>query len=367
MSIDTESELLTQVGSGTPISIDADTHVFEINATWDYLLPEHEKFRPKSVASTDNGPQQFWAIEGRLHPKKVFKQSDTGTSEAASTLADPIARVRHMDELGVGYHVIYPTLLLTPVTEHPETEVAMHRSYNRWMADQCSRSGGRLRWVAVLPYRSIELVEAEMNWAADNGACGVLMRALECDLPLSHPYFFPIYAAAERYGLAVCIHAGHGSPTIKKLYEETPNGPIGARAFSGARLTVVAEALNLLINEVPAKFPGVRWGFIEASSGWVPFLYHYLASRLRRMNKVEVSSCPELFAANQFFVTCQTDDDLPYVLEYAGASQLIIGSDYGHADSASDLRALQGLRQSKLSDSVVDKIVNDNPRRLYGI
>ena len=71
---------------------------------------------------------------------------------------------------------------------------------------------------------------------------------------------------------------------------------------------------------------------------------------------------------SRMFVACQTDDDLPYVLGYAGEDNLLIGSDYGHADTSSELEALRKLRTSGIIPSqAVDKIMNDNPRRLYGL
>ena len=46
----------------------------------------------------------------------------------------------------------------------------------------------------------------------------------------------------------------------------------------------------------------------------------------------------------------------------------MIGSDYGHSDTSSELEALKSLKGSGLLESrVVDKILSDNPGRLYGI
>jgi predicted TIM-barrel fold metal-dependent hydrolase len=67
-------------------------------------------------------------------------------------------------------------------------------------------------------------------------------------------------------------------------------------------------------------------------------------------------------------VTCQTDDDLDHVLGYAGEDNLVIGTDYGHADNAVEIEALRKLRNDgKLPGSVIDKILDDNPRALYAI
>jgi predicted TIM-barrel fold metal-dependent hydrolase len=72
--------------------------------------------------------------------------------------------------------------------------------------------------------------------------------------------------------------------------------------------------------------------------------------------------------SGRLFVACQTDDDLPYVLKYAGEDSLMIGSDYGHADNASELLALRRLKEKgELEPRVIDKILFHNPARFYGL
>jgi hypothetical protein len=75
-----------------------------------------------------------------------------------------------------------------------------------------------------------------------------------------------------------------------------------------------------------------------------------------------------LKGSNQLFVACQTDDDLPYVLKYAGENCLMVGSDYGHADNASELLALRRLKENgAIAPVVIDKILCTNPARFYGL
>ena len=67
-------------------------------------------------------------------------------------------------------------------------------------------------------------------------------------------------------------------------------------------------------------------------------------------------------------MTCQTDDDLDQVLQYAGDDNLVIGTDYGHADNAAEIEALRKLRNDgKSAGRVIDKILQDNPSALYGL
>ena len=56
------------------------------------------------------------------------------------------------------------------------------------------------------------------------------------------------------------------------------------------------------------------------------------------------------------------------MLEYAGEDNLVIGSDYGHDDSSSELKALRILRQDgSVSRRAIDKMLDDNARALYGL
>ena len=59
---------------------------------------------------------------------------------------------------------------------------------------------------------------------------------------------------------------------------------------------------------------------------------------------------------------------IAYVVEYASEDNLIVGTDYGHADYSNDIEAIQTLAQGgKISPSLAQKILVDNPKRLYGL
>jgi uncharacterized protein len=116
---------------------------------------------------------------------------------------------------------------------------------------------------------------------------------------------------------------------------------------------------------LPQRFPGLRIGFIETGAQWVPYALHDLAKRLQRRGEQMDEG---ILARSGFYVTVQTDDDLDYVLRYAGEDTLMIGSDYGHSDNAAELEALRKLRDGgELPARVVDKILGDNPARFYAL
>jgi predicted TIM-barrel fold metal-dependent hydrolase len=75
-----------------------------------------------------------------------------------------------------------------------------------------------------------------------------------------------------------------------------------------------------------------------------------------------------LLKDNRVFVTCQNDDDIAYILQSFSEDNLLIGTDYGHSDNASEIEALRKFqREGKVSQRVVEKMLDDNPRAFYGL
>jgi predicted TIM-barrel fold metal-dependent hydrolase len=79
----------------------------------------------------------------------------------------------------------------------------------------------------------------------------------------------------------------------------------------------------------------------------------------------------DLLAELNLFVTCLVDEDLEHIVQYAGEDNLIIGSDYTHADRSHQHNFIEQLgaraAQGDISSRAVEKILSDNPRRLYGL
>src|ERR1051325_10037683 len=176
--------------------IDADAHVLETEETWSYLESGEAKYRPEIVSPHGNSTDEYWLIDGRLHLKSRNVGRDT--PKASREMRDVNVRLQHMDELGVDVQVLFPTVFLSPITAEPEIDVALSRSYNRWLADKCKPAKDRLRWAAVLPLLSIDKAVEEARFAKQNGATAIFMRGTEGEHLLCDPYFFPLYEEASR-------------------------------------------------------------------------------------------------------------------------------------------------------------------------
>src|SRR5579862_2885789 len=164
----------------TMMRIDADTHVQLTEETWSYMTEAEREFKPiliepipgRNFVPGDTRPHQTWIIDGRVTLNQYRDDVRTGTTAASRELRDVQARVRHMDELGEDVQVIYPNVFLGHVTENPEVELALCRSYNRWLAAKSEESNGRLRWVIVPPLYDMAGSLEELRYGKEHGACG---------------------------------------------------------------------------------------------------------------------------------------------------------------------------------------------------
>jgi predicted TIM-barrel fold metal-dependent hydrolase len=339
--------------------IDSDAHVLETERTWDYMLASERDLKPRIVATPENessGGESWW-IDGVY----IGKARNVGhdTSRESREMDDIKARLKHMDELDVDVQVLYPTIFLRPYTKRPDLELAVTRSYNRWLIDIWKSAPDRLRWVAVLPLLTMDKALEEARFAKANGACGIFLRGLEGDKRLSDSYFFPLYEEAGRLDLPVCVHSASGSFAVHDFF-------IDECGFSKFKLAVVGSFHSLIFNEIPDRFPKTRFAFIEVSSQWVPYAIHDFARRMERKGKKVDKN--DVLRRNRIYVACQTDDDLPYVLKYAGDDQLVIGTDYGHNDTSSEILALRKLKEDgAVPPRIVNRILDDNARALYSL
>ncbi|MSP38530.1 MAG: hypothetical protein EXR70_08575 [Deltaproteobacteria bacterium] len=353
--------------------IDADAHVVETERVWDYLEASEQKFRPTLTTSPQNPQRQIWVLDGENLGSK-FPSPDDAQSEAhlkrfgrqvatpveAREVSNVAQRLRHMDELGIDVQVLFNSLWITPLTSRPDAELALSWAWNRWLADVWRMGENRLRWTCVVPALSPNEAVEQIRFAKEHGAVGVCMRPFERERMMTDPFFYPIYEEAQRLDIPVTVHLANGSPELFKLLTNDAGG-----GFSTFRVPTVTACFALIMSEIPQVFPKLRWGFIEVSSQWVPWVIHEAIRRSLGSARPISKDCLREY---NIYVSTQTDDDFPYVISYASEDNLVIGTDYGHGDTSSELNAIARFKaMADLSAETKRKILSDNPKRLYGI
>jgi predicted TIM-barrel fold metal-dependent hydrolase len=138
--------------------------------------------------------------------------------------------------------------------------------------------------------------------------------------------------------------------------------------------------IGLILHKVPAKFPQLRIGCIEAGSTWAPFVAYDLRRQQYRQQGRESTSvlgvplinlAKNVFQENRVYITCQVDEDLPYIIKCVGEDNLMVGSDYTHRDPSMELEFRTELQaradKGDIRQSAVQKILYDNPKAFYGL
>ena len=269
-----------------------------------------------------------------------------------------------MDSLGIDIQVLHSTMWLLNMTSDPDAEAALTRSWNRWLGATWKESDNRLRWSCILPTLLPDEAVVQMRWAKEHGAVALFLRSMDGERWLTDPFFYPVLAAAERLDMSIAVHIANANPVSVDMYERRTVGH-QAQAWGTFRVPTVSACMFLILSEIPSLFPNLRWGFIESAAQWMPWVHN---EALRRYDTAGRPRPDNVFEAANIFVTCQTDDDLPWVLKYAGENCLLIGTDYGHADPSSDIDAISILRQrDDISDDTKEGILSRNPSTLYGL
>jgi predicted TIM-barrel fold metal-dependent hydrolase len=258
--------------------------------------------------------------------------------------------------------VLYPTFFLSSKTDDVAWDCALARSYNRWLGEIWQQSDNRLRWVAIPPLRDLSRLEEELTYAKEHGACGIFLVGIEDGKELDNPYFYPVWELAQELDLAACIHSGHHCREFLELFKDS------STRFMSNRSPGVGAFHALIMRDIPQKFPGMRWGFVELSASWLPYAINYTElSYWKNRNDPDWRSS-DILKRNNMYVACQVTDDLPYIVKQVGEDNLVIGTDYGHHDQATEIDAMQKIRDDgTLPGHVVDKILDGNARALYGL
>jgi predicted TIM-barrel fold metal-dependent hydrolase len=205
----------------------------------------------------------------------------------------------------------------------------------------------------------MDKVIEELNFGKENGACGVFIRGVEGDKLPTDPYFWPVYEEASRLGMPICVHASAGNLDMFDLFGR--GASLGQFKFGPINLFG-----SLITSGLPQKFPDLRWGFIEVSAEWLPYVMNHLEIGYRKRGQTWPGA--ELLRQNRIYVACQTGDDLPYILEHVGDDNIVLGTDYGHNDTSSEIDAMRKLKaEGKIPEKSVDKILEKNAEALYGL
>lgn len=356
--------------------IDADAHVEESEAMFERLDSEFRPRRPLPVRFDNDTVfgkyNAVWLIDGETYPKLIGKggtifrtptlmeaASLKRESIGAQELTDVAARIKDMDKVKIDTQVVFPSLFLTTTTEDLRLEAALLRAYNTFLGECSAATKGRIRFAALVPIRDIAASIKEIKRASRIGAAAVMLHGMAWDKLLGDESLFSFYEEAANLNLPICVHLGWGCPALTRIFDATTN-------FYSAILPVIMGFNSIMSSAVWEKIPNLRFGFLEAGCAWIPFMIKQVRRDNARQRKARDPI--DYFKSGRVFVTCEPDEDINGVAETIGEESFVLGSDYPHGDPSRQEDMVAEFRErTDLSQRMVEKMLSDNPRRLYGL
>jgi len=336
--------------------IDADGHVMEKDSELhDFLEGRHRglpRFETYSYFPSLDGWHRGSSVPG--------KDADVPASRW----------VEFLDELGINLSVLYPTAgLALGLIQSPDWACMVARAYNSWISAKYSRASKRLKPVALLPVHDPQEAARELRRSkAELGLVAGLLPAMTVlNKGYGHRHFDLIYKEAEALDFPLAVHGapsrGLGFDFFDKFIQvHTLEHPFA----------ILIQFTNMIFEGVFERFPKLRVVFLEAGSGWLPYMMDRMDEEFEKPYRFQApllkKKPSEYIRSGQIWVTCEVEEQsLPQVMKQFNPRCVMWPSDYPHERLPEMFKhdIPQLLARADLSAEQKRWILYDNPKDFY--
>jgi len=288
---------------------------------------------------------------------------------------DRDARIRQLDEQGIEGVLMFPTLAvgMEEALKHDLVAcMAAFRGFNRWLLEDWGfHYRDRIFAAPYIVLSDVDHAVAELEFALRNGARLVCMRATPINTPEGpkspgDKCFDPFGARVNESGISVMYHSGDGG---QNEYADRwgDGGEFSAFEYSPLRsvlsLSNVRDTMAALVcHGVFDRHPRLRVATIESGGEWVFPLLRSLKKAYGQM-PYAFKQDPVAAFRKHVWVSPYYEDDLERLRHDIGASHVLFGSDFPHAEGLAVptdfIHDLKGY-----DDSEVRLVMRENTRGL---
>ena len=284
-------------------------------------------------------------------------------------LTDPELRIKDQERDGVRGEVLYGILGASQRLNDPDAAAEMMTIYNDWLADFCDAAPERFAGIAPLPNKNVSAAVAEIQRVAKRGAVKGIEIANSHDmLPLYHPDWDPLWAAANEAKLPVHVHT-IGTPKI----DTTGFAPMQQRQAFAVQLTGFQMGMSRVLMEVIyggilEKYTDVKLVIGESGIGWIPYVLEHMDLEWEEQFKdLTLKMKPSEYWYRQCRATYQSDNVGLKLIDELGEDNVMWGSDFPHPDGVwPDSQDFLEREVGHLPEATRSKVVCENAAKLYG-
>lgn len=304
-----------------------------------------------------NGLQAYVRDDGRL----VVLQDDAVALAIPDPLPLPQQRLQAMDQSGIDVQVLSisaPSVYRFPRAVRAPLAAALNDEFD----EICSRSDGRLRFLATLPLPDVDLALQELERVdALGGSVGVFLTTTIDRQTLDDKHFEPLFKELARRKTTVLVHPTTGCCTD------------GVRDYALAlAIDFLAESTNciarLVYSGALTRYEGINWVFSHLG-GTVPFILHRFDNYATQFPecRAHLVDRPSALLRSVYFDTVSMHAPaLRCAFETFEPRQFVFGSDYPHVPGG--LPALvEALSSVNLSHRDAEHVAWRTAARLLGL
>jgi uncharacterized protein len=372
--------------------ISTNEHVIESPDVWTSRLSKQRwgDRIPHIVPKADGS--EVWLMDGREYPLVGTGSAAACMSDRAdepkrwadipAVIIDPVQRAAAMQEQGVDYAVLYPSVagiggeVFGRIVD-PELELACVRAYNDWVLERWAGASSRFIAQCIVPLSSFDVMEAEIRRSIAKGHKGVIFPGIPDQVRKGAPHindhgYDPVWRTCEELAVPVSFHAGVVPSMELEPYAGYPRAVQAAFKAITRPASGTAMLSNILISRIFERFPRLKVVFAESTMGLTSFSIEGsdYGFRMWRLNeRYGHKALPSaLFKKNCYIVGWYDRLNLKNVMEYLGTSSLLWSTKFPLGTSSwPDTKKQIAESFAGIPETDKRKVLWTNAAELYGL
>jgi len=269
-------------------------------------------------------------------------------------------RIEDMATMGVARQAISPMPELLSYWLPLDDAKVMVRYLNDQIAAMIEQAPKSFVGLGCIPLQDMDSALRELEYIKTLKFSGVEIASHVNGTSIGDPRFEPFFAACEKMGAAVFVHA------LRPAGMERIVGAFSEQAVLFPNESAIACA-SMITGGVAARHPRLRIAFSHGG-GTMPILLPRLvhAWNIVQKTKESLPESPAVTAKRFYYDNVLFDaGSVRFLVERFGASQVLVGSDYPFALGEKDPLGL--LDKAGFDSKTKNLIASENARRFLGL
>jgi aminocarboxymuconate-semialdehyde decarboxylase len=233
-------------------------------------------------------------------------------------------RIEVMDKSGIARQVLSPMPELLSYWLDPADGLAMSRHINGTIAAMVARSPKRFAGLGMVPLQDPDLATRELETIMRDGHRGVEIGSNVNGVAIGDPKFEGFFAAAEKLGASVFVHALHPA-SLERIVG--PPRLVPLIAFPNENSFAIS---SMITGGTLERHPKLKIGFSHGGGTFAIVLPRLMQGwKLSSIIKEQIKTSPRDQARRCYYDTLvYSAETLAFLIKSFGVERLCIGTDY---------------------------------------